>query len=70
MPKARPVTFEVRESKTPFHGKSWRVERTTGSGKETKREIHWFAKKEDADRTPVTVTCNSQPTALNCSCLH
>ena len=37
------------QSKTPFHGKPFRVERTTGSVKDTKREIYWFAKKGDAE---------------------
>jgi integrase len=45
MAKARPVTYEVHESKTPFHGKKWRVEGYRGE----KRKIYWFATKAEAE---------------------
>jgi hypothetical protein len=50
MPKVRPVTFEVRESKTPFHGKSWRVEGYRFEDGKLKRKIYWFGSREDAEK--------------------
>ena len=48
MPKARPVNFEVYESKAPFNGKRWRVEGYKLVKGKPKREIHWFASETEA----------------------
>jgi hypothetical protein len=44
MARPRPLLYQVRQVKTPYHGKSWKVTAYIGG----KRKQHWFASEREA----------------------
>src|SRR6516162_582990 len=44
MARPRPLVYQVRQVKTPYHGKSWKVTAYIGG----KRKQHWFASEREA----------------------
>src|SRR6516225_8668354 len=44
MARSRPLLYQVRKVKTPYHGKSWKVTAYIGG----KRKQHWFATEREA----------------------